>query len=128
MRGTSSSLRDCGPLEWATAREVSNGQVSRVNQEWGNGEAMHGIEMEMKCREILRGLRAVRPSYEHWTVELRHDSAGEPYVYVAVRRGQTEHVDQFPVEYLEEKPQDLIRWMAGWAHANFGTGPLPELP
>ena len=86
------------------------------------------MEMERKWREFLRGLRAVHPRYAHWTAELRSDSAGEPSVYVAVRRGQTEHVDQFPVEYLEEQPQDLIRWMAGWAHATFGTGPLRELP
>ena len=89
---------------------------------------MHVFEMELKCREILRGLRAVRPGYERWEVALRSDSAGEPYVHVAVQRGQREHVERFGVEYLEENPQTLINWMAGWAKATFGTGPLRERP
>ncbi len=89
---------------------------------------MHVIEMEKKCRAILSGLQAVRPRYERWEVDLRYDSAGTPYVHVAVQRGQREHVERFDVEYLEESAQTLINWIAGWAHATFGTGPLRERP
>ena len=73
---------------------------------------MHGIEMDMTCRDIRSGLRMVRPRYEHWTVALHDDSAGEPHE-VAVQRDQSEHVDQCSVKNWEEQPQDLMTWMAG---------------
>ena len=89
---------------------------------------MNSTEMERKCTEIQRGLRAVRPGYERWQLDIRHDIFGEPYIHVAVRRGANACEDIFRAEHLAHKPQAVIDGLVRWAETSFGTGPLRERP